>query len=322
MSETINLVIHRSWNEHEALNLNFKYQIIPLSIKHTQKMSINIATFALLGVITSTAFAALKASLPEFKNEKHLAEWRAEKSSKSASHGYAAEGGVFYTGKPYLASSGGYTFKYRSYNPELARWTSEDPIGFPDGANNSYYAPTPTIGFDALGLFYSGTLYAEALSDMMLWNQLYIVAGPLTTAALNHADGTSPGNWTLTAAEAAIVKGSADYTGGYYTSVQTALGTPGDGPMSTPTNHFLFSKPQDSYYAFGEADLSTSGTVSRSRFGSWEYTATVTLSDVYTFAGYSAAPWYTPTALGYRLESHGWIKPFNTSGSFTDTWYE
>jgi len=42
----------------------------------------------------------------------------------------------FYTGKPYLAESGSYAFKYREYNPETARWTTIDPSGFPDGANN------------------------------------------------------------------------------------------------------------------------------------------------------------------------------------------
>jgi len=278
-------------------------------------------TFALVALLTSTAFAEFKAPLPEFKNEKQLAEWRAEKASGSSTQA-STQDTAFYTGKPYLASSDSYAFKYRSYNPEMARWTSEDPCGFPNGSNNNYYAPTPTMGFDALGLFYSGTLYAEALSDMVLWNRLYIIADPLTTSALNHADGTTPGNWTLTAAEAAIVKGCSDYTGKYYPKVQTALGNPADGPMSTSKDHFRFTHGTDEYYAFGEADLSTSGTVSRSRFGSWEYTATVTLADVYTFSGYAAAPWYTPTALGYRLESHGWIKPFNTSGTFTDTWYE
>ncbi len=89
--------------------------------------------------LTSTAFAEFKAPLPEFKKEKQLAEWRAEKAAEATSQGNAAEETAFYTGKPYLASSGGYVFKYRSYSPELARWTSEDPSGFPDGANNLLY---------------------------------------------------------------------------------------------------------------------------------------------------------------------------------------
>jgi RHS repeat-associated protein len=58
----------------------------------------------------------------------------------------------FYTGKPYLPATGSYAFKYRSYQPELARWTSEDPSGFPDGANANIYAPTPTSEFDWMGL--------------------------------------------------------------------------------------------------------------------------------------------------------------------------
>jgi len=57
----------------------------------------------------------------------------------------------FYTGKPYLAESGSYAFKYREYNPETARWTTIDPSGFPDGANNRVYVPNPTSEFDSLG---------------------------------------------------------------------------------------------------------------------------------------------------------------------------
>ncbi len=115
-------------------------------------------TFALVAALTGSAFAGFQAPLPEFKSDKQLAEWRAEKASESTSQGYAAEETGFYTGKPYLASSGGYAFKYRSYNPELARWTSEDPSGFPDGANGSIYAPTPTHDLDVAGLLKWSTL--------------------------------------------------------------------------------------------------------------------------------------------------------------------
>jgi RHS repeat-associated protein len=279
--------------------------------------------FTLVAALAGSAIAALQTPLPEFKTDKQLAEWRAEKAVASTNRSHVPEEAAFYTGKPYIESSSGYAFKYRSYNPELARWTSEDPCGFPDGANNNFYAPSPTMEFDALGLFYSGTLYTEAGTDMILWNLLYTAAGPLTTTALNHADGTTPGDWTLTAAEAALVKGSSDYTGTYYPSIQTSLGTPADGPKSIiPGDRFLFSKPQDGYYSFGEAEINASGIVNRSQFGSWEYAATVTLTDVYTFGDYSSAPWYTPTALGYRLQSHGWIKAFNVSGTWSDTWYE
>ena len=109
-------------------------------------------TFALVAALTSTAFAEFKAPLPEFKNEKQLAEWRAEKASEATSQGYKAEETAFYTGKPYLATSGGYAFKFRSYNPALLRWTSEDPGGFPNGANQHKYAPNPIFELDSLGL--------------------------------------------------------------------------------------------------------------------------------------------------------------------------
>ena len=58
----------------------------------------------------------------------------------------------FYTGKPYDADTETYTFKYRNYDPELNRWTTADPSGFPDGANNQVYAPNPFSEFDPLGL--------------------------------------------------------------------------------------------------------------------------------------------------------------------------
>ncbi len=96
-------------------------------------------TFAFVASLTSTAFAEFKAPLPEFKSEKQLAEWRADQTTNSTSQGYVAEETAFYTGKPYLAFSGSYAFRYRSYSPKMARWTSEDPSGFPDGVNNHLY---------------------------------------------------------------------------------------------------------------------------------------------------------------------------------------
>jgi RHS repeat-associated protein len=60
---------------------------------------------------------------------------------------------VFYTGKPYEGDLGGYVFKYRTYSPEINRWTTPDPSGFPDGANNRVYAPVPTQELDNTGLW-------------------------------------------------------------------------------------------------------------------------------------------------------------------------
>jgi RHS repeat-associated protein len=59
---------------------------------------------------------------------------------------------VFFTGKPYLEETGQYLFLFRHYDPELARWTTADPSGFPDGANNIAYMAVPTSEFDWQGL--------------------------------------------------------------------------------------------------------------------------------------------------------------------------
>ena len=57
-----------------------------------------------------------------------------------------------FTGKPYDEDLQAYVFPYRNYDPKLARWTSSDPAGFPDGINQHYYACVPTIGIDPWGL--------------------------------------------------------------------------------------------------------------------------------------------------------------------------
>ncbi len=58
----------------------------------------------------------------------------------------------FYTGKPYDEDMEGYLFRFRTYQPEVNRWTTIDPSGFPDGANGMRYAPAPTVGLDPAGL--------------------------------------------------------------------------------------------------------------------------------------------------------------------------
>jgi RHS repeat-associated protein len=59
----------------------------------------------------------------------------------------------FFTGKPFLEESGQYLFLFRHYDPEVARWTTADPSGFPDGANNWHYvANMVTLGIDPDGL--------------------------------------------------------------------------------------------------------------------------------------------------------------------------
>jgi hypothetical protein len=54
-------------------------------------------TLALVALLTSSAFAAIPKVLPEFKNEKQLAEWREEMAAKHAAT-TATDDHAFYTG--------------------------------------------------------------------------------------------------------------------------------------------------------------------------------------------------------------------------------
>jgi RHS repeat-associated protein len=75
-----------------------------------------------------------------------------------------ADEDVLYTGKPYDKDLGTYAFKYREYHPEFSRWTSADPSGFPDGANNyAYITNDPLRWLDADGL--AGVLIIYSYSD-------------------------------------------------------------------------------------------------------------------------------------------------------------
>jgi RHS repeat-associated protein len=92
--------------------------------------------------------------------EKKIAAIKAEEAKQAAqaatSSNLQSEIGnhqFFYTGKPYLEETGQYLFLFRHYDPELARWTTADPSGFPDGANNQVYVRCPTVQFDSFGLY-------------------------------------------------------------------------------------------------------------------------------------------------------------------------
>jgi len=52
---------------------------------------------------------------------------------------------------------------YRSYDPEISRWTTCDPSGFPNGLNNSIFTNKPTSSFDPDGLIVINT-FNEAMA--------------------------------------------------------------------------------------------------------------------------------------------------------------
>lgn len=120
-----------------------------------------ISTILLAILIAAPALRAESSQTPipapDFMTPTQLAVWSQQKHEKAmaaqAAQATAAQSapGVFYTGKPYLAESGTYSFLARQYNPEMARWTTVDPSGFPDGPNNRVYAAVPTSNLDSDG---------------------------------------------------------------------------------------------------------------------------------------------------------------------------
>lgn len=112
------------------------------------KTQLIIATFA-FAISSSICSAAIPASLPGFKSRAEL-----EKVAKNTQSLLAeSDKSEFYTGKPFDTDREEILFMHRSFNPELGRWTSYDPSGFPDGANNTtYVANKVTVCFDAPGL--------------------------------------------------------------------------------------------------------------------------------------------------------------------------
>jgi len=73
----------------------------------------------------------------------------------------------FYTGKPYDPDLKAYTFLFRDYRPELARWTKPDPAGFPDGGNNILYVlNSPLTYLDDTGLSLVVARYWKIISQV------------------------------------------------------------------------------------------------------------------------------------------------------------
>ena len=60
------------------------------------------------------------------------------KAVEMTSFGETADKNAFFTGKP-MVDELGYSFLFRDYNPNQGKWTTTDPLGYPDGWNNLAY---------------------------------------------------------------------------------------------------------------------------------------------------------------------------------------
>ena len=78
---------------------------------------------------------------------------------------------AMFTGKPHVAELG-YAFLFRNYDSSLGKWSTSDPLGYPDGWNNFAYCNNqPIEAFDQLGLnlgyyYYVAGYYYYTVNDL------------------------------------------------------------------------------------------------------------------------------------------------------------
>ncbi len=286
----------------------------------------------------ATAENKLPAPKPEFLNSEQLAEWRAKKTAEFETkkaqevQRRSVEADVFYTGKPYLEDSGTYAFLFRSYDPELARWTSADPSGFPDGPNLYFRAGSPTKTFDALGLWYdehyrasdaavdfttasaavnafgaAGLTISQRLGDLSLSNDPTDYTG--LGSFNNPLYRVSPADEiNLVRSEAAFTNFfSNDFFGGLaQASSDVSLTQRIDYPHGT-----------DAGFSYGRVDFQVSGNFSYSDLGNgwtqWSIDPLFLFDDRYDFNIGSSNPAIQAFA---RLQFHDLIYSFVNSGEW------
>ena len=155
----------------------------------TKRILLAAIIAATSAIPAATAEHKLPAPLPEFKTPEQLAKWWQEMTEKAAAEDALPANeansepttSAFFTGKPYIQETENYAFKFRQYDPELARWTSADPSGFPDGANNRVYNNNPLNGMDPDGK-------AWGVADF-LWHFYFEGGTPVSLSEIGYLEG-------------------------------------------------------------------------------------------------------------------------------------
>ena len=239
-------------------------------------------------------------------------------------------------------------YNYRHLNPHDGRWISRDPIEEEGGWNLFAFAGNNGVNrWDYLGEFYKGTwysafkyFYSSTPVDKALWiSGKFSIAGVLTKTAMDHADGAISGNWTLNAAEAEIAKKGFESSSKHdasgksfkdwfenYLKANYCSKPDGMYKMKIYAHNFKSNKGTDIYTAFGDARLTFDGEICKMKESGKcivEYLINVNLTDYYTFispANRKLATTFrgqkSPTAVGYRLEDSGYLRPFHVNGKW------
>jgi RHS repeat-associated protein len=204
----------------------------------------------------------------------------------------------FYTGKPFDMELGTYIFKFRNYSPEMQRWTTTDPSGFPDGANNYSYVSTPVYMMDPLGLAPLNSLVDDlTIIDQQIsaWNSM---GWGFAANVLSHFAGGTGSQYTGSSTEADLIKNASKYRDAaqaHFNSIAGQYLGMGDGTYnignawngSSLSNMAFESRwvPADDgnlFNALGGAHFFYNGTLTITN-GSWSVQVTMEQADWYTF---------------------------------------
>jgi RHS repeat-associated protein len=284
-------------------------------------MKLNHAMTLSLALILSPLLRAadMPAPMPEFMNQQQLAKWKVEQAAEAKADAAAASEAPtqFYTGKPYDADAGGYIFKYRTYNPEMARWTTADPSGFPDGANNLSYVAEPSSQLDPTGLtsFSVGSVTGDISgvpNSSETSGRLSITVVQAATAngdvsgtsqvsfAVNGLTGSSSTTYGWVVQEIQITYGAAYANGtvykdsqlgtsGYPTTYWEAWQVEGNGAVNATSNGVVFAPSLDTFQ---------SPTFPDSTHGYYNVTGSITVFSNAAVGSTGPSTWGTLTIAG------------------------
>ena len=104
------------------------------------------------------------------------------------SFGETTDKNAFFTGKPMIDELG-YSFLFRDYNPNQGKWTTTDPLGYPDGWNNLAYVNNGVT--EAVDLYGAEVLICRAVVDGIVRHQWIEIHrnGQITAAAGFYSSG-------------------------------------------------------------------------------------------------------------------------------------
>ena len=150
-----------------------------------------------------------------------------DKAVEMTSFGETADKNAFFTGKP-MVDELGYSFLFRDYNPNQGKWTTTDPLGYPDGWNNLAYCNNGvTFDIDIIGAWsfirwaYTGDgnasddIYAAAVdgAGCFIYDLNPVIAGGVYGSAVvgGGPSVSTQANYSVVNAD---ISGSTSFSGG------------------------------------------------------------------------------------------------------------